>query len=221
MVRYFRLLSSLVVIASLAVVDSPDSLAQRHNAVLEKLQQKLDNAKQRADALVAGKERALLCGYCHGDDGNSIKPDVPNLAGQNPDYLLEQIGRFAREERKDFVMNSLASQFSEEDQINLAIYYAGQTVKAGKIDRTRAIQGKQIYVKNCQACHGSKGRGKQAYARLAGQRQAYIITTLKRFRDNAGSPAGQIKRRSTVMEPIAGRLTDQDISNLAAYIASM
>ena len=34
------------------------------------------------------------CGGCHGDDGNSVKPTVPKLAGQHADYLYKQLRNF-------------------------------------------------------------------------------------------------------------------------------
>lgn len=34
------------------------------------------------------------CSGCHGDDGNSLKPTVPKLAGQHADYLYKQLRNF-------------------------------------------------------------------------------------------------------------------------------
>lgn len=59
------------------------------------IDQRLEDPAAKQEAMRAGRNRALLCSYCHGDDGNSVKPEVPNLAGQNPVYLLDQIGKFA------------------------------------------------------------------------------------------------------------------------------
>ena len=38
---------------------------------------------------------AAFCANCHGEGGNSVKPDVPNLAGQNTAYLLDQVRQFS------------------------------------------------------------------------------------------------------------------------------
>lgn len=221
MVRYSLISSSLLIIIFLLGLGGTALAEQQQSVLLQKLQEKIANPKQRRMAIFAGKDRALICGYCHGNDGNSIKPEVPNLAGQNPDYLLQQISHFASGERKDFVMNSLARKFTADDQINLAIFYASQTVKLVQVDQAKAEQGKTLYQQQCQACHGSLGRGKTGYARLAGQKPAYIKMTLESFRDNLqGKPATK-KRRSSIMEPVASRLTDTEIQYLAAYIASL
>lgn len=220
MVGYSRKVVLFAFVLSFYIPDL--SLAEQQNSPLqERLQLVMARPDSRQQASYAGQDRALICSYCHGEDGNSVKPDVPNLAGQNPGYLLEQIGRFASGERKDFVMNSLASKFTEQDQINLAIYYSSKKVQPEKYDRNMARQGKGLYLKQCQSCHGTQGRGNTGYARLAGQKQAYIKNTLTRFRANAGAGKVDKKRRSTIMEPIASGLSDRDIQTLAAYLASL
>lgn len=221
MLRYSYRSISFAIIAVL-ISASPTSLpARQYNPLLLQLQKTLADTTQRNIAESAGQDRALICSYCHGNDGNSIKPGVPNLAGQNPDYLLQQIGHFASGERKDFVMNSLATKFTDEDQINLAIYYSAQNVKPTGADPAMAKRGKRIYLANCQRCHGLKGMGKPGYARLAGQKQTYIEKTLRRFHAGVNDPSARRQRHSPIMEPIAGKLSEQEIRYLAAYIASM
>ena len=39
----------------------------------------------------AGKSKAMLCSACHGQDGNSINPDWPSLAGQHEKYLTNAL----------------------------------------------------------------------------------------------------------------------------------
>lgn len=221
MVRYYQTLSCFLVIMFLLGFYAPVSVAEQKDILLQKLNKKITSPELKRKAMFAGEERALICGYCHGNDGNSLKPEVPNLAGQNPAYLLQQIGHFASGARKDFVMNSLASKLTEDDQINLAIFYTSQKVRTTRFDKARAVQGKRLYLKQCQGCHGVKGRGKTGYARLAGQQPVYIKMTLQRFRGNTQSKTSGGKRRSAIMEAIVTNLADKDIESLAAYIASM
>lgn len=66
----------------------------------------------------------------------------------------------------------------------------------------------------CFACHGSNGQAVMAeYPNLAGQNQAYLQLALAAYRDGS--------RPHAVMAPMAQGLSDQDISNLAAYFASL
>ncbi|HED33392.1 MAG TPA: c-type cytochrome [Gammaproteobacteria bacterium] len=173
-------------------------------------------------AYETGRERARLCSYCHGIDGNSIKDGVPNLAAQNPLYLWTQINHFASGERKNFVMQALAKGFSHEDKLNLAIYFSVNKVRAQKADSNRARKGGIFYSRHCAACHGDLADGNQKFARLAGQKQAYLEKTLRMFRMNANTPnsATEAVRRSKKMEAVARSLTDEEIVNLAAFLSS-
>ncbi len=181
------------------------------------------SAKQATlqEAMVKGKERVTLCQHCHGIDGNSKKPDIPNLAEQNPTYLVDQFQHFQTGVRKNFVMQTLASEFSFEDKVNLSIYFSHQKLKPVQADQAKASTGQRIFQSVCQACHGADGRGEMGYARLAGQQPLYVINTLKRFRDNArGNIAyGGSERRNVLMEQVANNLSDNDIEALANYIA--
>ncbi len=169
-----------------------------------------------------GRERATLCSYCHGIDGNSVKEGVPNLAAQNPLYLWTQIDHFASGKRKNFVMQALAKGFSHEDKLNLAIYFSTNKVRAQNADPRRARKGGIFYARHCSACHGDLADGNQKFARLAGQKQAYIEKTLRMFRMSANKPNSttEVVRRSKKMEAVAASLTDEDIVDLAAFLSS-
>ena len=89
--------------------------------LLQIIKQVESDTTERANAIAEGADRSLLCSSCHGRDGNSKQPDTPNLASQQPAYLLEQLQLFATGQRKNFVMQSLASNFNTTDKVNLAI----------------------------------------------------------------------------------------------------
>ena len=66
----------------------------------------------------------------------------------------------------------------------------------------------------CMGCHGQKGISiSQEIPNLAGQKEVYLVNTLKDFR-------AQI-RKNPIMFSMAGGLSDEDIANLAAYYASL
>ena len=193
--------------------------------LVEVIEQKMQQPILKQQAIADGRERALLCSVCHGEDGNSKKPDVPNLAGQNPVYLLDQIHKFADGRRKNYVMNSLAKSFSSDDIINLSIFYTSMPVRPARVDAKLASAGKALYDKQCFTCHGEHGLGTSSFARVAGQQAEYVTTTLKQFRQsaepNAGTAPAESKRSSPVMEPIAKNLSDADIAALAAYVSQL
>lgn len=189
--------------------------------MMSDIAKKQSTPELKRQAITMGKDRAVLCNQCHGANGNSMKSGVPNLAEQNPVYLLEQIEKFADGRRKNRVMNVLSKNFTRDDKENLAIFYASLKVKASKSNAQLAAQGKPLYVKQCSSCHGDNGIGRADFARLAGQQSQYVENTLKRFRDNSKNQAKPSKRHSAIMEAIAKNLSNQDIKALSAYIAQL
>lgn len=192
-------------------------------AMQKMVDQTLQNEAAKQDAIEAGRERTILCQYCHGEDGNSLKSDVPNLAGQNASYLLDQIDQFAKGTRKDYVMNKLADNFTAEDKINVAVFYYSMAVKPQVTDAALAAKGKPLFDSVCINCHGAQGHGNQRLPRLAGQQTDYIKVALKTFRTNATTPGGGTgsKRRSEIMESVAKGLTDAQIEAAAAYVGQL
>lgn len=200
-------------------------LAQAKDDVLinmkTNINNKLSNSDTTALAIEKGKERAVLCSQCHGEDGNSLKPGVPNLAGQNPVYLLGQIEKFSDGRRINYVMNALSKNFTADDKENLAIFYAKMKVKVTKVNPLLAANGRAVYAEKCSTCHGEKGIGQAEFARLAGQKPDYVETTLKNFRDNSLNNNLATKRKSVIMDMVTQKLSDEDIKALAAYVAQL
>lgn len=191
--------------------------------MVKSVENRLGNKKARDAAIKAGEERTVLCKHCHGSDGNSLRPDVPNLAGQNAKYLLEQIEKFATRQRNDFVMSELAADFSPEDKVNIAIFYHSKTIKPQPVDEQKALKGKALYHRVCSSCHGIEGYGNNKLARLAGQKPVYVMNVLRTFHNNANNPAARkdSQRKSDVMESVVKKLSDDEIEAVANYVASM
>lgn len=163
-----------------------------------------------------GRDRTVLCNTCHGEDGMAIKPLTPNLAGQNPVYIVDQFQRYGDGRRNDYWMSNLAKTLSVEDKIKIALYYATMEMKPSKGGKPELLsQGKRLFKEICVNCHGLDGRGQEGYARLAGQRYDYVVKMLKEFRDRTG------KRINVWMTGVAIRLSDQDIDALATYLANL
>lgn len=191
-------------------------------AVRAQLQQRLDEIAadpgRYRDAMYEGEVRAApLCKVCHGLDGISVRDGAPNLAGQDPVYMVEQFNRYADGRRIDFWMGSLASGFTDDDKIKLAIYYSEQKMRpSGGGDPSLIARGRELYGQYCVDCHGVDGRSKEGYARLAGQRPEYTIKMLREFRSASG------KRFSPVMYARSYMLrTDQDITAVATFLAHL
>jgi cytochrome c553 len=81
--------------------------------------------KLSANLVKTGQKVAAFCANCHGDGGNSGKPEVPNLAGQNPAYLLEQSRLFAEGRRRDAFMEGLFKALSVDEKVGVALVLCG------------------------------------------------------------------------------------------------
>lgn len=197
---------------------------QERKRLLSLIEEVNGDPEKREAAIRKGHQRVSFCSHCHGEDGNSKRPEIPNLASQNPAYLLEQFDMFADGRRRDFVMQTLAKEFKMEDKINISIYYSNQKVARNQeVDDVKVGQGKELFETSCQFCHGADGQGEEGYARLAGQQKEYVATALKRYRENATAKRDpdEIRRTNLRMEQVTQNLTDNDIEALANYIASM
>lgn len=197
------------VIGSAAAAPSTNDPEQRLAAVMA-------DAKARDAASAAGKRAAFLCVHCHGEDGNSLLGHVPNLAGQNAVYLLNQIDKFGDGRRKDEFMSGLVKVLKPEDRFNMAVFYASQSVKvsSGK-DARQAQAGARHFARACAGCHGAAARGSREVARLAGQQAPYLKNALEGYRLGAGT------RADVRMTGVAKKLSDPDIAALAAYLSAL
>ena len=77
----------------------------------------------------AGKKKAALCQTCHGMDGMSKLPEAPNIAGQNPIYLVRALGDYKSGARKNEMMSVIIEQLTPEDINDLAAYYSSFKIK--------------------------------------------------------------------------------------------
>lgn len=71
------------------------------------------------------QSKVPACSGCHGGAGAGMPALYPRVAGQYPDYLLEQLQRYASGERKNIQMQAIASRMREGEMQAVAEYMAG------------------------------------------------------------------------------------------------
>lgn len=193
------------------------SPALASEAAMQRFNQLNADPVLRQQAYAAGQERIRFCGNCHGENGNSKRPLIPNLAQQNPVYLFNAFEKFASGERTNFVMSKLAPTLSQEERVNVAIYFGQQTLLAHTepVDQEVRQQGEVKFKIICTGCHGISAEGRDNIPRLAGQPIEYLRKTLTGFRDKDPSRAG------SVMVDIAAPFSDKDITALATYLQQL
>jgi cytochrome c553 len=166
-------------------------------------------------AIAAGKKASFFCANCHGEGGVAKTSDVPNLAGQHPAYLLEQIRKFGAGERKDQFMQGLIKVLKDDERAQIALMYGSVQSKPGKADPALVPRGKELYGKLCARCHGEQARGDATIARLAGQQIPYLVTSITRYRDATGV------RNNQLMSIATASLKNDDIKAVANYLTQL
>lgn len=85
-----------------------------------------------------------------------------------------------------------------------------EPAKAAKPDLAK---GEASYGAVCAACHGADGNsGTPAYPKLAQQHPEYLVKQLQEFKSD--------KRANPVMKGFAAALSDEDMKNIAYWVAS-
>ena len=180
----------------------------------DRLKSVLGDPSSRSAAIEAGRKTSSFCANCHGPDGNSKLSEVPNLAGQNPVYLMNQVHKFYTGERKDQWMEPVIKLLSESERLNIVAFYVNQTVVPSATG-TPSPQGYEIYQRVCARCHGPQARGGERFPRLAGQQHTYLVRSLTRYRDRTGN------RMEPEMLAMTAALKDADIKALADYLSRL
>ncbi|MGH6624365.1 MAG: c-type cytochrome [Burkholderiaceae bacterium] len=159
------------------------------------------------------------CMPCHGVGGNPVSQSYPRLAGQPEAYLVQQLNAFASGERANATMSPLALDLGGDQIKRLSTFFALQPATANApltADPAQVKKGELVAkAGSCAACHGAELQGQDANARLAGQGSTYLAKQLRDFKSGARrDPQG-------VMASIAAPLSDDDISNVSQYLATL
>ena len=174
----------------------------------------------------AGKAKAVMCGACHGPDGNSAAPNFPKLAGQGEKYLLKQMQNIKNGDRNVLEMTGLLNASSDQDLADIAAFFASQTGTVGYADKDKVEKGQKIYragiadrgIAACAGCHSPTGEGNEpaGFPKLGDQHAAYTAKQLKDFRDSkrANDP-------NSMMRDNAYTLRDDEIDAVSQYIQGL
>ena len=165
-----------------------------------------------------------VCSICHGLDGNSVSPNFPRLAAQQPAYVVGQLENFRGHKRSDPAgfeyMWGLSHNLTDDQIKGLAEYFSKQTPQPNAVVDAELIPlGKEIFENGlpskeappCMTCHGPLAEGTAAFPRLANQHQDYIVKQLEVFQRTDERP-------NTPMTQVAHLLSVQDIHAVAAYL---
>jgi cytochrome c553 len=177
------------------------------------------------------KAKTDYCKTCHGIEGQGFRGSfpMPRLAGQQPEYLANQLQAFIDRRRTNPVMFNVAHVLDPEMVKALAAHFKSLDPKPlGSGLKSNSLEGRKIYeegvpsanVPPCASCHGADAKGADAFPRLAGQLPDYIQRKLTNWDKERGQKKDE-PDNSSIMQPIAHELTDAQIRAVAAYVSQL
>jgi cytochrome c553 len=174
------------------------------------------------------KAKTDYCKTCHGVAGQGFRGSfpMPRLAGQQPEYLENQLQAFIERRRTNPVMFNVAHVLSPSMLKALAEEFRDLNPKPlGGAPKDHLAEGKKIYLEGasanippCASCHGPEAKGTDAFPRLAGQLHDYIIRKLTNWDKERGQDKAN-PDTSAIMQPIAHDLSEAQIKAVAAYLS--
>jgi len=166
----------------------------------------------------ASPARLAACLACHGADGHATLPGTPHLAGQ-PRLFLENRLVMMREGLSDVpAMRGLLDGLTDAELVALSRHFANlpATTQRPPRDASRAARGAALSERAlCGSCHLPDQRGREQIPRLAGQREDYLLASLRQF------AAGRTSGRDTLMTNALLGLSDADLQDLAHHLATL
>jgi cytochrome c553 len=168
----------------------------------------------------AGKAIAEAnCVGCHGMDGRGQTGDIPNLAAQPTEYLVDALNAYKDGRRQHAALRELAASMSDAEIVNIAAYFSSlppvEAIDVAGSDETVGSSYREgaAVAALCADCHGENGYSTTpGIPSLASQQPAYlIVSTLEYARGNRGH-----QEKEAMLEGLG----QMDIEKMAVYFAS-
>ena len=130
------------------------------------------------------------CAACHGTNGISTAPGIPNLAGQRTAYLYRVLQNYQSRDRRNDAMNNAIGFLNEEALLAVSAYYASlaparpaksaeNPAEAATIEGGDPFAGIRDDLKKCGRCHGEYGNATASgMPNLSAQSPEYFVTSM-------------------------------------------
>ena len=161
---------------------------------------------------------AALCMACHGPGGNSAQAELPSIAGQPRTFIENQLVLIREGLRDVPSMKAVMGTLDDAQIVELARHFAALPTEAPAAPAVpqQVLAGAEIARKAlCGTCHLPNFQGQSQVPRLAGQQQAYLMSTMKMYRDKP-DPG-----RDTLMSAPLRGMSDADLGRLAHYFSQL
>ena len=182
------------------------------------------------------------CVACHGPNGNSVGPAIPNLGGASENYFIAAMLAYkfdtveAIEEvvdadesledvevltRYSTIMGRIAKGYTVDEIKMMASYFSAQTAHrpTQDYDAAKAAKGKKVHKAHCEKCHEDEGRSAEDDSGvLAGQWKPYLAYTLHDYHVGAREMPKKMKKELKEVHEVLG---EDGIHDLIHYYASI
>ncbi|HUO17565.1 MAG TPA: hypothetical protein VMX38_21460 [Verrucomicrobiae bacterium] len=172
---------------------------------------------------------AKSCAHCHGSEGFSSEPGIPNLAGIDRLSIWKQLQDFRSGKRYSPVMQPIAVELSSRNDADVSAYFSMLPTFSDPQDNrvfpqaipdpktSRLAENLIVFgdahrgIPPCESCHGPVGFIRGAPS-LATQNAGYLLEQLQHFAQ--GLRTNDIDE---VMRIVSSQLTDEEKSAVSAY----
>jgi cytochrome c553 len=164
------------------------------------------------------EEKAQVCAGCHGAAGKPVDKTFPIIWGQQAGYLYIELRDFKRGDRKNDIMQPIASSMERDDMQAIAEYFSkkpwpdlGQPRAAKEVADRASGANRSV---GCTGCHLDHFQGDGTVPRLSGQSREYLTKTIADFRTRArGNNPG--------MSDLMIATAPDDLAALEEYLAGL
>jgi len=204
-------MGTLIAAAGAAYAAAPDSGGDLRAALATP--QDIAEGKRVAEA---------SCASCHGLNGvpKAKDRDMPNIAGQRPGYLYNEMRVYQNGGRGTTPMNNAVKFLSDDALVKVAAYYANQdppqpvasTSAKGAPAKVDALGAGKAAASGCAGCHGETGiTSTPGMPNLVGLDPKYFVGAVKAYK------GGQ--RKHDMMKTLVSAVTDAELDNIALFFA--
>jgi len=173
--------------------------------------------------------KIAYCENCHGVSAQGFHGyyPIPRLAGQQPDYVKNQLEAFIEHRRTNNIMFNVSHVLSPAmvEALTESFQQLNPKPLTTPAPEDLIASGRKIYeeglpksdVPPCAGCHGPEAKGDGQFPRLAGQLSDYVVNKLANWTKERGQNPEK-PDTSAIMQPIAHSLNSQQIKAVAAYL---
>ena len=161
------------------------------------------------------KGKIQICVSCHGEQGATIMPVYPILAGQNFYYTYVQLKDLKSGYRKNEIMAAMVQDLDKDEMKLLASHFSEQVWPETKHKSDAGKTGiakMAIDAGQCVQCHRGGFEGESRNPRLSGQNYEYLKKTMLDFKN-------KVRTNSAAKSSLFATFSEEQIDALADYLA--